>query len=247
MTLLAICRFLCAPPRVDQRQLAERLLPQARQQGVELVGPNGLLNQLTKNVLETALDAEMTEHLGFDKHDPAGRGSGNSRNGTRAKTVLTEIGPVKIEVPHDTNSSCDPQIVKKRQRRLTGTDEIVLSLTAKGLTTGEVACHCADVYGATVSKDTISRITDTVVGEMAEWCNRPLRDWPFTVPEGVLMCASSHVTFTANRVMYAVNGTAKATHQFEDIDAIWHDNAAIPGTKINIGLAIDRGLALCNW
>jgi putative transposase len=141
---------------VDPRQLAEQLLAQAKEQGVELVGPNGLLNQLTKNVLETALDAEMTEHLGYDKHDPAGRGSGNSRNGTRAKTVLTEIGPVQIEVPRDTYSSFDPQIVKKRQRRLTGIDEIVLSLTAKGLTTGEVASHFADVYDATVSKDTIS-------------------------------------------------------------------------------------------
>jgi len=138
------------------------------------VGPNGLLNQLTKNVLETALDAEMTEHLGYDKHDPVGRGSGNSRNGVRTKTVLTEIGPVDIDVPRDVNSSFDPQIVKKRQRRLTGIDEIVLSLTAKGLTTGEVAAHFQDIYGATVSKDTIGRITDKVVGEMTEWCNRPL-------------------------------------------------------------------------
>ena len=159
---------------LDQRQLAEQLLAQAKEQGVELVGPNGLLNQLTKNVLETALDAEMAEHLGYDKHDPAGRGSGNSRNDTRAKTVLTEIGPVEIEVPRDVNSSFEPQIVKKRQRRLTGIDEIVLSLTAKGLTTGEVAAHFADVYGATVSKDTISRITDKVVAEMTDWCNRPL-------------------------------------------------------------------------
>ena len=116
---------------VDQRQLAEQLLAQAKERGIELVGPNGLLNQLTKNVLETALDAEMAEHLGYDKHDPAGRGSGNSRNGSRSKTVFTEIGPVEIEVPRDTNSTFDPVIVKKRQRRLTGVDEIVLSLTAK--------------------------------------------------------------------------------------------------------------------
>src|SRR3954453_9666398 len=156
---------------VDQKQLAAQLLAQAKEQGGELVGPNGLLNQLTKNVLETALDAEITEPMGYNKHDPAGRGSGSSRNGTRAKTVLNEIGPVEIEVPRDTDSSFDPQIVKKRQRRLTGIDEIVLSLTAKGLTTGEVAAHFADVYGATVSKDTISRITDKVVGEMTEWCN----------------------------------------------------------------------------
>src|SRR4051794_3800962 len=112
---------------VDQRQLAEQLLAQAKEQGVELVGPNGLLNQLTKNVLKTALDAEMAEHLGYDKHDPVGRGSGNSRNGA-------------------TNSTFDPVIVKKRQRRLTGVDEIVLSLTAKGLTTGEIAAHFDDVY-----------------------------------------------------------------------------------------------------
>ena len=152
-----------AETEVDQKQLAEQLLAQAKEQGVELMGPNGLLNQLTKNVLETALDAEMTEHLGYEKHDAAGRGSGNSRNGTRSKTVLTEIGPVEIEVPRDVDSSFDPQIVKKRQRRLTGIDEIVLSLTAKGLTTGEISAHFQDIYGASVSKDTISRITDKVI------------------------------------------------------------------------------------
>jgi transposase-like protein len=129
---------------------------------------------LTKTVLETALDEEMREHLGYEKHDPAGRNSGNSRNGTRAKTVLTEIGPVEIEVPRDTESTFEPQIVKKRQRRLTGVDEIVLSLTARGLTTGEIAAHFGEVYGAKVSKDTVSRITEKVVGEMTEWLNRPL-------------------------------------------------------------------------
>jgi transposase-like protein len=121
----------------------------------------------------------MAEHLGYDKHDPAGRGSGNSRNGSRSKTVFTEIGPV--EVPRDTNSDFDPVIVKKRQRRLTGVDEIVLSLTAKGLTTGEIAAHFDDVYGATVSKDTISKITDKVIEEMTEWCHRPLESGRFPV------------------------------------------------------------------
>ncbi len=102
---------------VDHKELAEQLLTQAKEQGVELVGPDGLLNQLAKNLLETTLDAEMSEHLSPDKHDPAGRGSGNSRNGTRSKMVFTEIGPVEIEVPRDTNASFDPVIVKKRQRR----------------------------------------------------------------------------------------------------------------------------------
>ena len=159
---------------VDQKQLAEQLLQQAREQNIELVGPGGLLNQLTKNVLETALDAELVEHLGYEKHDPAGRNSGNSRNGTRPKTVLTEIGPVEIEVPRDTASTFDPQIVRKRQRRLTGVDEIVLSLTARGLTTGEIAAHFGEVYGARISKDTISRITEKVTSEMTEWLHRPL-------------------------------------------------------------------------
>jgi putative transposase len=112
---------------VDPQQLAEQLLAQAKAQGVDLVGPDGLLNRLTKNVLETALEAEMSEHLGYDKHDPVGRTGGNCRNGTRAKTVLTEIGPVQIEVPRDTDASFSPQIVRKRQRRLSGVNDIVLS------------------------------------------------------------------------------------------------------------------------
>ena len=157
---------------IDEQQLAEQLLRQARQQGVDLVGPNGLLNGLTKRVLETALEAELTEHLGHEKHQqPAGE---NIRNGTRSKMVLTEVGPVEIEVPRDRAGTFEPQIVKKRQRRLDGVDEIVLSLTARGLTTGEIAAHFDDVYGASVSKDTISRITDKVIEEMTEWANRPL-------------------------------------------------------------------------
>jgi putative transposase len=159
---------------LDQKRLAEQLLAHAKEQGVELVGPDGLLNQLTKNVLEATLDAEMAEHLGYDKCDPVGRGSGNSRHGTRSKTVFTEIGPVEIEVPRDTNSTFEPQIVNKRQRRLSGIDEIVLSLTAKGLTTGEIAAHFADIYGATVSRDTISRITDKSLGR---WPSGAIGPW----------------------------------------------------------------------
>src|SRR6476660_1934609 len=203
---------------VDQRQLAEQLLAQAKQQGVELVGPNGLLNQLTKNVLETALDAEMAEHLGYDKHDPAGRGSGNSRNGSRSKTVFTEIGPVEIEGPRHTNSTFDPQIVKKRQRRLTGVDEIVLSLTAKGLTTGEIAAHFDDVYGATVSKDNISKITDKVIDEMTEWCNRPLESvYPVVFIDAIFVkVRDGQVT---NRPVYVAIGVTCAGER--DILGLW--------------------------
>ncbi|ORI17271.1 IS256 family transposase [Rhodococcus sp. 1168] len=207
-----------AATEVDQKQLAEQLLAQAKEQGIELMGPNGLLNQLTKNVLETALDAEMTEHLGYEKDDAAGRGSGNSRNGTRSKTVLTEIGPVEIEVPRDLDSSFAPQIVKKRQRRLTGIDEIVLSLTAKGLTTGEVSAHFQDIYGAKVSKDTISRITDKVVGEMTDWQNRPLeRVYPVMFIDAVhVKVRDGQVT---NRPMYVAIGVT--VNGERDILGIW--------------------------
>ena len=163
-----------AVPAVDEQGIAEQLVAQAREKGIELVGPNGLLTSLTKRVLETALEAEMSEHLGYDKHDPVGRNHGNSRNGVRSKTVLTEIGPVDIEVPRDLDASFQPQIVRKRQRRLTGVDQIVLSLSARGLTTGEISAHFAEVYGASVSKETISKITDQVLEEMTAWMNRPL-------------------------------------------------------------------------
>jgi putative transposase len=122
------------PDRIDHQQLAQQLVDAARAEGVDLVGPGGLLAGLTKTVLETALEAEMSEHLGYEPHDPAGRNGQNSRNGTRSKTVLTEIGPVEIEVPHDRDASFAPVIVRKRQRRLDGVDESVLSLTARGLT-----------------------------------------------------------------------------------------------------------------
>ncbi len=123
---------------------------------MELVGPGGLLTGLTKTVLETALEAELDEHLGYPKHAVEGRNTGNSRNGTRSKTVLTEVGEVELEVPRDRDGSFEPKIVRKRQRRMSGVDELVISLAAKGLTTGEIAAHFADVYGAEVSKDTIS-------------------------------------------------------------------------------------------
>jgi len=132
------------------------------------------LQQVTKRLLESALEGEITDHLGYDKHDPAGPGTGNSRNGTRSKTVITDVGPVEIDVPRDRESSVKPRIVAKRQKRLTGVDDMVISLSTKGLTTGEISAHLAEVYGAEVSRQTISTITDTVVEGMTEWQNRPL-------------------------------------------------------------------------
>jgi putative transposase len=159
-----------------EESAARELVRLAREQGLSLTGPAGLLKLFTKNVLETALNEELTEHLGHDKNraDPD-RGPGNIRNGTRPKTVLTEAtGQVTIDVPRDRDGTFEPQIVKKRQRRLDGVEEIVLSLYANGLTTGEISAHFAEIYGASVSKETISRITDKVIEEMNEWSARPL-------------------------------------------------------------------------
>jgi transposase-like protein len=155
-------------------QLIAQLAGRARTGGLALTGEDGLLAQLTKRLVESALEGELTDHLGYECHDVAGRDGGNSRNGYRAKTVLTEVGPVEINVPRDRDGSFDPKIVAKRQRRLSGVDELVISLSAKGLTTGEVQAHLAEVYGATVSRQTISTITDKVIEGMAEWQNRPL-------------------------------------------------------------------------
>ncbi|SCD40031.1 Transposase, Mutator family [Streptomyces sp. DvalAA-14] len=143
-------------------------MDRARAGGLQLTGEGGLLQQLTKRVLESALEGGITDHLGYEKHGPAGAGSGKSRNGVRAKTVLTEVGPVEIEVPRDREGSFEPQIVRKWQRRLTGVDEMVLSLSARGLTHGDISAHLAEVYGASVSKSTISTITDKVMDGMAE-------------------------------------------------------------------------------
>ena len=165
-----------AAPGLDavDEQLIAQLAGRARAGGLALTGEGGLLAQLTKRLVESALEGEITDHLGYERHDATGRDGGNSRNGHRSKTVLTEVGPVGIEVPRDRDGSFEPKIVAKRQRRLTGVDEMVISLSAKGLTTGEVQAHLAEVYGAQVSRQTISTITDKVIAGMTEWQNRPL-------------------------------------------------------------------------
>jgi putative transposase len=164
------------PVEVSAEQAAAtELVRLAKEQGLSLTGPEGLLKLLTKSVIETALSEEMTDHLGYEKHDPAGVGAENIGNGTRSKTVISgNTGPVEIEVPRDRAGTFEPQIVKKRQRRLGEVDEIVLSLYAKGLTTGEISAHFAEIYGASVSKETVSRITDRVLEEMQTWATRPL-------------------------------------------------------------------------
>jgi putative transposase len=218
-TLDAVTRKKAKPELSAEQKLAEELVARAREQGVSLTGPDGLLKQLTKTVLETALNQEMTEHLGHEKHGRPEPGSGNVRNGTRSKAVLTEAsGEVGIEVPRDRAGTFEPQIVRKRQRRLTGVDEMVLSLYAKGLTTGEISAHFAEIYGASVSKETISRITDKVIEEMTDWCNRPL-DGVYAAVFIDAIVVKVRDGQVANRPVYAAIGVTLAGEK--DILGLW--------------------------
>jgi transposase-like protein len=184
---------------------AEALVDQARTQGVELTGDSGLLTALIQRVLQTGLNVELTEHLGYDRHAVEGRGSGNSRNGSYPKTVTTEIGKVAIEVPRDRNGSFEPVTVPKGQRRLEGLSGNVISLYAKGMTTGDIQAHLFDIYGTEISRDTISRITDAVVEDLIAWQNRPLdRIYPVILIDAITVKIRDGQV--ANRPVYAAIG-----------------------------------------
>jgi putative transposase len=163
----------------DVEQLAEQLLNRADADHAQLLGPDGLLTQLTQRVLDRALDVELAEHLGYEKGDPGGRGSGNNRNGVTIKTVLTDIGAVPVSVPRDRNGEFEPQIIPKYARRLSGFNEQVLSLYARGMSVRDIRSHLAGLYGVQVSPDLISKVTDAVTDEITNWQNRPLDPvWP---------------------------------------------------------------------
>ena len=151
-----------------------RLVERAQAEGLELTGENGLLPQMIKQAVEAAATVELTDHLGYGPHAAEGRGSGNSRNGTSAKTVQTVAGPVGLAMPRDRAGTFDPVIVPKGQRRMGEFDDMVISLYAKGLTTRDIAEHLEQTYGARLSAETISNITDAVNELVREWRNRPL-------------------------------------------------------------------------
>ena len=169
------------PAQLDS-MVAEAMVSDAGPQA----GIEGLLNELTKKVLERALDAEMTAHLGYEAGDPAGRGTGNSRNGKNSKTVQTRSGPVKISVPRDRNGEFEPAIVPKRARRLGNLNTAILSLYSRGMTTRDIEEHLREVYGTEVSRELISNITDVVVDEIKEWQSRPLDEvYPILYVDGI--------------------------------------------------------------
>jgi putative transposase len=187
------------------RDWAAELVERARSEGVELTGEGGLLTALVRQVLQTGLEVEMTDHLGYEPHAAEGRGSGNSRNGHYPKTVTTEVGKVGLRVPRDRNSSFAPVTVRKGQRRLDGLTGNVISLYAKGLTTGDIQAHLAEIYGTEISRDTISRITDAVVEDLLAWQNRPLdRIYPVLLIDAIVVKIRDGQV--ANRPIYVAMG-----------------------------------------
>jgi putative transposase len=192
-------------PALIDEQLADELLGKAQAEGVELLGPDGLLSQVTKAVLERALAEEMTGHLGYEKHDPAGRGSGNSRNGMTSKTLLTDVGAVELVVPRDRNGSFEPKIVRKGQTRLEGFNDRIIALYARGMTTRDIRAHLREMYDVDVSPDLISRVTDGVLEEVAEWQSRPLdRVFPVIFIDALMVKIRDGVV--TNRAVYLAIG-----------------------------------------
>jgi len=211
---------------------AEQLVAQAREQGIALTGPGGLLSGLTKQVLETALEAELTEHLGHE-HGGVPGPDGNHRNGHSAKTVRTEIGDVAIKVPRDRQGSFEPLMVPKHARRLTGFDEQVISLYAKGMTTGDITRHLQDVYGGTVSRDLVSAVTDAVVADMADWQGRPLDP---VYPVLLIDCIFVKIRDgqVANRPVYVAMGITVEGER--DVLGMWVGPTGGEGAKVWLGM-----------
>ena len=184
---------------------AAELVARARAEGVALTGDGGLLTELTRQVLQRGLEVELTEHLGYERHGVDGRGSGNSRNGSYVKTVSTEIGDVEVTVPRDRNATFDPVTIPKHQRRLDGLNGNVISLYAKGMTTGDIQAHLREIYQTDISRETISKITDAIVEDMVAWQNRPL-DPLYAVVLIDAIVIKVRGTQVANRPVYVAIG-----------------------------------------
>jgi len=172
----------------------------------DIIGENGLLKQLTKAVLERALEAEMSEHLGYEKHDRAGQRQGNPRNGKSRKTLQGDFGELELETPRDRQASFEPKIVRKRQTRWTGFDDKILSMYARGMTTREIQGHLEEIYGIEVSPTLISNVTDAVVEEVKQWQNRPLEPLYPIVYLDALMVKVRDEGHIQNKAIYVVLG-----------------------------------------
>ncbi len=185
----------------------------------DLLGPEGLLKKLTAALVEKALSAEMTEHLGYERHEASGRGSGNSRNGTSEKTLKTESGEIPIEVPRDRSGSFEPRLVKKHQTHFDGFDEKIISMYARGMTVREIQGHLGELYGVEVSPDLISRVTSAVLEEVKAWQGRPLEAvYPIVYLDALVIKVRDQGTVT-NRSAYLAIGVN--TEGSKEVLGLW--------------------------
>jgi len=204
---------LLEPARIDA------LLADAETAGVGVDGPDGLINRMIKAVLERGLEVEMADHLGYDRGDPAGAGSGNSRNGFTSKTVITTAGQARVDVPRDRNGSFEPRLVPKRVRRLGSTSDLILSLYARGMTTRDIKAHLGEVYGVEVSHETVANVTDVVVDEVRAWQSRPVDEvYPILFVDGIRIKVRDSGAVT-NKVAHLVVGVD--VEGFKHVLGIW--------------------------
>lgn len=214
--------------RPDITELAHQLVASATDRGIALTGEGGLLTALTQQVLQSALEVEMAHHLGYDKHDPAGRGSGNSRNGTTPKTVSTEVGQFTVQVPRDRAGTFTPQIVPKHQRRLSGFDDAVISLYGKGMTTGGIVEHLQEAYDTTISRDLVSAVTEKIAKDMREWQARPLDAiYPVLIIDAIYLKIREGTV--ANRPVYVAMGVN--LEGYRDVLGMWVGPTGGEGAK----------------
>jgi putative transposase len=186
--------------------LIDQVLSKVDGERLQLLGPDGVLAELTKRILERALDAELTDELGYERGDPAGRGSGNNRNGTTPKTVLTDLGAIDLDVPRDRNGTFEPKIVPKGARRLEGFNQNIIALYSRGLSTRDIRRELARMYGIEVSPELISRVTDSVIDELRDWQSRPLeRVYPLLYIDALVVKVRTGGTVT-NRAAYLAVG-----------------------------------------
>lgn len=185
----------------------------------DLIGENGLLKQLTKRLLERAMQAEMTDHLGYDKHASAGKNSGNSRNGASKKTITGEFGNLDISVPRDRNSTFEPVIIPKGESRFTGFDDKIISMYARGMTTRDIQGHLQEIYGVDVSPTLISQVTDAISEEVKLWQNRPLDEvYPIVYLDAVRIKVR-HDSRVINKAVYL--GIGVNIHGIKEVLGMW--------------------------
>jgi putative transposase len=203
------------------KELIDKLL-EGYQKPEDLIGENGLLKQLTKALVERALSAEMTHHLGYEKNDPDGRGSGNSRNGNSHKKLSGDFGQMEIEIPRDREGEFEPKIVGKHQRRFDGFDDKILSMYARGMSTREIQGHLEEIYKVEISPSLISEVTDAVIEEVQEWQSRPLEALYPIIYLDALYVKMRHEGRVENRAVYVAVGIK--LDGLKDVLGLWTGN-----------------------